>query len=227
MDAYGNLHKEHAFDEYGRAITFGLQYMRSCPLNSIRLMVPPKSRTTWFTIDHVSSVHLKLNPHEEDRVITISRAKGPLFLAHSLMKVLLNKISWESNFKFFGRANFQAFVLEWTESILNDFGDIYGVVAVSHQIEAKDVNSNQARILFRSEFMVYRPNVFLAHEDCILLDTESLTDDAFKFLICMRSALLPVRMVDDCMCTLRGLFCVKNFLSDRQARPKEGPRLCD
>ncbi|CAB4278496.1 unnamed protein product [Prunus armeniaca] len=49
MDAYGNLHKEHAFDEYGRAIAFGPQFMRSCPLNSIKLVVPPESRTTWFT----------------------------------------------------------------------------------------------------------------------------------------------------------------------------------
>ncbi|XP_020411123.1 uncharacterized protein LOC109946775 [Prunus persica] len=160
MDAYGNLHKEHASDEYGRAIAFGPQYVRSCPLNSIRLMVPPESRTTWFTTDHLSSGHLKLNPHEEDRVIQISQAKGPCFLAHSLMKVnneiegdkqclprdefypvmhrmLRNKISWGSNFKFFRQANFLSFVLEWTESILSDFGDvfrqadIYGAVAIS------------------------------------------------------------------------------------------------
>ncbi|KAI5316829.1 hypothetical protein L3X38_036536 [Prunus dulcis] len=88
MDAYGNLHKEHASDEYGRAMAFGPQYMRSCPLNSIRLM-------------------------------------------------LRNQISWGSNFKFFGRANFRSFVLEWTESILSDFGDVlrqadmYGAVAIS------------------------------------------------------------------------------------------------
>ncbi|KAI5313719.1 hypothetical protein L3X38_042895 [Prunus dulcis] len=42
--------------------------------------------------------------------------------------------------------------------------------------------------------MVYRPSVFLAHEDCILLDTESLADDAFEFLVCMRSIPLPVRV---------------------------------
>ncbi|KAI5317662.1 hypothetical protein L3X38_037369 [Prunus dulcis] len=45
--------------------------------------------------------------------------------------------------------------------------------------------------------MVYRPSVFLAQEDCILLDTESLADDAFEFLVCMRSALLPVRLGGD------------------------------
>ncbi|CAB4308903.1 unnamed protein product [Prunus armeniaca] len=52
-------------------------------------------------------------------------------------RMLRNKISWGSNFKFFRRANFRAFVLEWMESILSDFGDvlrqanIYGAVAVS------------------------------------------------------------------------------------------------
>ncbi|VVA30885.1 PREDICTED: LOC109949962, partial [Prunus dulcis] len=160
MDAYGNLHKKHASDEYDRAIACGPQYMRSCPLNSIRLMVPLESRTTWFTTDHVSSGHLKLNPYEEDRVIQISQATGPCFLAHSLMKVnneiegdkqclpkdefypVMHKMFSQKNFmgkqfQFFGRANFRAFVLEWTESILSDFGDvlrqadIYRAVAVS------------------------------------------------------------------------------------------------
>ncbi|KAI5350688.1 hypothetical protein L3X38_003579 [Prunus dulcis] len=45
--------------------------------------------------------------------------------------------------------------------------------------------------------MVYRCSVFLAQEDCILLDTESLADDAFEFLVCMRSALLHVRLGGD------------------------------
>ncbi|KAI5344517.1 hypothetical protein L3X38_012394 [Prunus dulcis] len=75
----------------------------------------------------------------------------------------------------------------------NDFPAHYPLLARYSQIEAKYVSSNQARMIFRSEFMVYRPSVFLAQEDCILLDTESLADDAFEFLVCMRSALLPVR----------------------------------
>ncbi|KAI5316830.1 hypothetical protein L3X38_036537 [Prunus dulcis] len=79
----------------------------------------------------------------------------------------------------------------------NDFPAHYPLLARYSQIEAKYVSSNQARIIFRSEFMVYRPSVFLAQEDCILLDTESLADDAFEFLVCMRSALLPVRLGGD------------------------------
>ncbi|CAB4316426.1 unnamed protein product [Prunus armeniaca] len=66
---------------------------------------------------------------------------------------------------------------------------------IRYNIEAKYVSSNKARIIFKSEFMVYRPSVFLAHEDCILLDMESLANDAFEFLICMHSALLPIRVV--------------------------------
>ncbi|CAB4299030.1 unnamed protein product [Prunus armeniaca] len=33
--------------------------------------------------------------------------------------------------------------------------------------------------------MVYHPSAFLAHEDCILLDTKTLADDTFEYLICM------------------------------------------
>ena len=76
----------------------------------------------------------------------------------------------------------------------SDFPEHYPLLARYSQIEAKFVSPNQARIIFRSELVVYRPSVFLAHEDLIILDTETLVDNAFEYLICMRSALLPVRV---------------------------------
>ncbi|CAL9026469.1 unnamed protein product [Prunus brigantina] len=160
MNAHGNLRQEHALDARGEAITAGPEYMRSFPINSINLSFPPESRVTWFSIDQVNSGHFRFNPHEEDRVIQVSQAQGAYFQAHCLTKVnnlldgdkeflprdefypamhkmLREQIAWESNFRFYGRATFQPFVMEWTETILHNFGDIlhqagiFGAVAVS------------------------------------------------------------------------------------------------
>ncbi|CAB4268593.1 unnamed protein product [Prunus armeniaca] len=83
----GNLLQEPALDASGEAITAYSKYMRSFVMNSINLFLSPKSRVTWFSIDHVSSGHLKFNPHEEDRVIQVSQARGAYFQAHCLAKV--------------------------------------------------------------------------------------------------------------------------------------------
>ncbi|CAB4299032.1 unnamed protein product [Prunus armeniaca] len=126
----GNLLQELALDASGEAITACSEYMRSFLMNSINLFLSPKSRVTWFSIDHVSSGHLKFNPHEEDKVIQVSQARGAYFQAHCLAKVnnslngdkeflprdefytalhkmLREQIAWDSNFRFHGRATFQ------------------------------------------------------------------------------------------------------------------------
>ncbi|CAB4263733.1 unnamed protein product [Prunus armeniaca] len=160
MNAHGNLCQEQALDARGEAIMVGLEYMRSFPMNSINLSLPPESHVTCFSIDQVSSGHFKFNPHEEDKVIQVSQARGAYFQAHCLKKVnnsldgdkevlprdefyqamhkmLREQIAWERNFRFHGRATFQPFVMEWTETILHNFGDIlhqagiFGAVVVS------------------------------------------------------------------------------------------------
>ncbi|CAB4263732.1 unnamed protein product [Prunus armeniaca] len=76
----------------------------------------------------------------------------------------------------------------------SNFPEYYPVLKRHSQIDAKYVDLTRARIIFKSDSVVYHPNVFLAQEDYILSDTENLADDTFEYLICMHSALLAERL---------------------------------
>ncbi|CAN6552507.1 unnamed protein product [Malus baccata var. baccata] len=77
----------------------------------------------------------------------------------------------------------------------NDFPKGYPQLARYVGIEPREVKISQARFIFRSnKSVIYRPTVFVEEKGCSLMDNEDLSDDYFEFLVCVRTAKLPVRI---------------------------------
>ncbi|CAN6570850.1 unnamed protein product [Malus baccata var. baccata] len=77
----------------------------------------------------------------------------------------------------------------------SDFPKGYPQLATYAGIEPREVNISHARFIFRSDkSVIYRPTVFVEEKGCSLMDNEDLSDDYFEFLVCVRTAKLPVRI---------------------------------
>ncbi|XP_050150142.1 uncharacterized protein LOC126625111 isoform X1 [Malus sylvestris] len=77
----------------------------------------------------------------------------------------------------------------------SDFPKGYPQLARYAGVEPREVNISQARFIFRSDkSVIYRPTVFVEEKGCSLMDNEDLSDDYFEFLVCVRTAKLPVRI---------------------------------
>ncbi|CAB4282678.1 unnamed protein product [Prunus armeniaca] len=174
MNAHRNLRQEHAQDARGEAITAGSEYMRSFPMNSINLSLPPESHVTWFNIDQVSSGHFKFNPHEEDRVIQVSQAKGAYFQAHYLTKVNNS----EGNFRFHGRATFQPFIMEWKKlscTILETFCTKLGPLSNTFH----HGNGEMSISLYNLKVIGELPILGLPYDEFIPLNEELCREDFY------------------------------------------------
>ncbi|CAN6695422.1 unnamed protein product [Malus baccata var. baccata] len=76
-----------------------------------------------------------------------------------------------------------------------DFPEGYPQLARYTGVEPNEVNISQARFIFRSDkSVIYRPTVFVEEKGCSLMDNEDLSDNYFEFLVCVRTAMLPVRI---------------------------------
>ncbi|KAL6180677.1 hypothetical protein ACLB2K_047337 [Fragaria x ananassa] len=159
MDAYGRIAYEAALDKYGRVAKKSVEYMRSKPLNSIRVDDAPRDTITLVTEVEMNSGSLTFRQDLEDQVIRTIRNFSPVFKGHSLEKVnnrhdgvpfvyeenfypvlyklLSTKEDWSSSLCFRGCVVFEIGIMEWTEFILANFEDVlnqagmYGVVGVS------------------------------------------------------------------------------------------------
>lgn len=159
MDATGRIRAERALDTHGKVLEQGLEYTRSSLLNSILVHVPSNSRVTWVTEVEVHSGYLTFDQSSEDQVIKTCRAYGARFRAHTLEKVnndadgdsftfqenfypvlykmLEDKQDWKPSLHFKGLATFELGTIEWTDSMMNKYGDvlenaeIFGAVGVS------------------------------------------------------------------------------------------------
>lgn len=159
MDATGRIRAERALDTHGKVLEEGLEYTRSSLLSSVPVHVPSNSRVTWVTEVEVHSGYLTFNQSSEDQVIKTCRAYGARFRAHTLEKVnndadgdsftfqenfypvlykmLEDKQDWKPSLHFKGLATFELGTIEWTDSMMNKYGDvlknaeIFGAVGVS------------------------------------------------------------------------------------------------
>ena len=62
-------------------------------------------------------------------------------------------------------------------------------------IEPREVSISHARFIFRSDkSIIYRPTAFVEEKGISLMDNEDLSDDHLGFLVCIRTAKLPVRV---------------------------------
>lgn len=89
------------------------------------------------------------------------------------------------------------FTCFYRRRIASDFPANYPHLARYAGVDSESLDITSARIAFRTdESADYRPTPFLERKGCFLLDDKSLSEKRFEFLVCTRSALLPVRMGD-------------------------------
>ncbi|XP_004307349.1 PREDICTED: uncharacterized protein LOC101308710 isoform X2 [Fragaria vesca subsp. vesca] len=159
MDAYGRISREAALDKHRQVVGKGIEYVRSQPLSSIHVDVPPKDIITLVTEVEMNSGFLTFRQDLEDQVIRTTHNFSHVFKGHTLEKVdnrhdgglftfeenfypilhrMLNtKQDWSSSLCFRGCATLEIGVMEWTEFILANFegvlnqAGIFGAVGVS------------------------------------------------------------------------------------------------
>ncbi|KAL6176070.1 hypothetical protein ACLB2K_052706 [Fragaria x ananassa] len=73
MDAYGRISCKAALDKYGRVVGKSIEYMRSRPLNSIRVDDAPRDIITLVTEVAMNSGSLTFRQDLEDKVIRTTR----------------------------------------------------------------------------------------------------------------------------------------------------------
>ena len=160
MDAYGDVGLQRAINEDGNEYVDGPYYKRSVPISDIPIHLPSESQVNWTPNDKLPTGILEFDSKNDEGVIKVCRNCGPQFDALTLVlvnneahgdkkfmvepnfypilhKFLKDKTHWERNYLFPGCANYQFFLMEWTELILGNYKDIldqaniYGAVAVS------------------------------------------------------------------------------------------------